>query len=52
VTRISLEAVGPETRLRLRRQAVGQDVSDRDGCPPLEPGLLTLRQVLEARSSA
>ena len=47
VTRISLEAVGTHTRLRLRRQAIGGLEAEAGACAPLEDGLLRLRQALE-----
>jgi uncharacterized protein YndB with AHSA1/START domain len=52
VTRISLEAVGTHTRLRLRRQAIGELEGDGSACAPLEDGLLRLRQALERRPAA
>ena len=49
ITRITLEAVGMGTRLRLRRHQLGEGVADREDGARLEVALRRLRDVLEGQ---
>ncbi len=49
ITRITLEAVGTGTRLRLRRHQLGEGVADRVDGARLEVALRRLRAVLEGQ---
>ena len=49
ITRITLEAVGAGTRLRLRRHELGEGVTNGDDGARLEVALRRLRDVLEGQ---
>ncbi len=49
ITRITLEATGTGTRLRLRRHQLSEGVADREDGARLEVALRKLREVLEGQ---